>query len=127
MMAKKESRWIKITGEFDNLQEMPIITELLSRTCDYSVHFSQPISGSISLVFNSPFLIESIIVFLEKSCILVKRWRSLVPGYMIHSLYLCSMLFCYFLIFCSNFFKLLFYPLYFAYQIGFQLHGKVHQ
>ena len=62
-----KSRWIKITGEFDNLQEMPIITELLSRTCDYNAHFSQPISGSISLVFNSPFLIESFIVFLEKS------------------------------------------------------------
>src|SRR5215472_3425758 len=27
---------------------------------------------------------------------------------MIHSFYLCSMLLCYFLIFCSNFFKLLF-------------------
>jgi hypothetical protein len=40
MMAKKENRCIKITGEFDNLQEMPIITELLSRTCGYNANFS---------------------------------------------------------------------------------------
>jgi hypothetical protein len=36
-------------------------TELLSRTCDYRAHFSQPVRGSISLVFNSPFLIESFV------------------------------------------------------------------
>jgi hypothetical protein len=48
-------------------KEMPMITELLSRICDYNAHFSQPISGSISLVFNSPFLTESSTVFLEKS------------------------------------------------------------